>query len=94
MARKIAVELLKNNDDFYSVLIKVAYAIGKKEPVMLTADIVFKNEMESNIRTHFNLLQGQIRDVKDSQLLIKRFYPQNIIEELNLQFPQYQKLSQ
>lgn len=94
MARKIAVELLKNNDDFYSVLIKVAYAIGKKEPVMLTADIVFKNKPESNIRTHFNLLQGQIRDVKDSQLLIKRFYPQNIIEELNLQFPQYQKLSQ
>lgn len=93
MARKVAVELLNNIDGVYSVLVKVAYAIGKKEPIMLTADIVFKNEIDSKSRTHFNLLHGQIRNLKNTSSIAERFYPENIAKELNLKNPQYKELS-
>jgi S-adenosylmethionine synthetase len=93
MARKVAVEVLNNIDGVYSVLVKVAYAIGKKEPIMLTADIVFKNEIDSKSRTHFNLLCGQIRNLKNPKSIVERFYPENIAKELNLKNPQYKELS-
>jgi S-adenosylmethionine synthetase len=93
MARKLAIELLNNIDGAYLVLAKVAYAIGKKEPIMLTADIVFQNEIYNSKRTHFDLLHGQIRNLKNNSSIVERFYPENITKELNLKNPQYKELS-
>lgn len=39
MARKIAVDLLNADEEAKEVMVKLAYAIGKAEPVMLTANI-------------------------------------------------------
>ena len=39
MARKIAVDMLKANPDSKEVLVKIAYAIGVADPVMVTAQI-------------------------------------------------------
>lgn len=93
MARKIAVELLNAFSKLYSVTVKVAYAIGKKEPIMLVADVVYTEPVADNTRTHFDILKGQIRDLKELNTMIKRFYPENIIKELDLLKPQYKELS-
>lgn len=50
MARKLAVEILKADEKNKEVLVKIAYAIGVAEPVMITAlvdgeKISIKNEM-------------------------------------------------
>lgn len=70
-ARQIAVELLKVYNA-KEVLVKIAYAIGVAEPVMITAEI----------------------DGHNLQLTNTRAKPQEIIEDLKLKRPQYQKLAE
>ncbi len=48
MARKIAVDLLKNNH-VKEVLVKLAYSIGVAEPVMATAEITDSNNQKTEI---------------------------------------------
>lgn len=42
MARKIAVDVLKTDEDFSKVMVKLAYAIGVAHPVMVTCDVITK----------------------------------------------------
>lgn len=68
MARKIAVDLLKKNNA-KEVFVKLAYAIGKKEPVMAVA-VVDGNEVEivgydlspKGIREYLHLDQVKFKD--------------------------------
>ncbi len=94
MARKLAVDILNRFDELYSVTIRVAYAIGKKEPVMLEAEVVYKEPITDNIRTNFNILNRQMRALEGPNAMIERFYPENITKELDLLRPQYKQLSQ
>ena len=66
MARKIAVEQVRLIGCRES-MVKVAYAIGKPEPVMCSV----------------------ILDGEEVEYPSERFYPQNIIKELDLRKPQY-----
>lgn len=78
MARKIAVDILKSNDRFQEVFIKIAYAIGVAEPVMVSAKAV---EKDGSVVEHgwdfsrYNLT------------------PKGIIEFLELRKPQFERLA-
>jgi len=76
MARYIAVDMLDRYPDSLTCLVKIAYAIGKAEPVMVTTEMTFKNEdgvLESQIVSGYDLT------------------PQGIIEFLELDKPQYEE---
>lgn len=79
MARKLAVEFVKKYED-QRVLVKVAYAIGKKEPVMIQV------ERRTDSGEYIS------SDIIDKET-VERFYPENIIKELDLLQPNYEKLS-
>ena len=85
MARKVAVERVKADENIYSSTIKVAYAIGKKEPIMITErrELIMCNDQLQNV---------EVEDLTEK--LKERFYPQNIIDELELDKPQYEALAQ
>lgn len=74
MARKVAVDLLKK-EKAKEVIVKVSYAIGKEDPVMVSV-----------------LKDGKEMEVKE--LDNKIFQPQNIIKELKLKRPIYQKTAE
>ncbi len=93
MARKLAVDLLKSIDSFYSVTIRVAYGIGIEKPIMLEADVEFIKYPTENQKTNFNILRGQMRHAEDPKAIIEMFYPNNIIKILDLKKPQYKELS-
>lgn len=84
MARKIAVESMKE-ENTYSSTITVAYAIGKKEPIMITEkkELYVCNDQLQNVEVY-----DRTEELKE------RFYPQNIIKELELNKPQYEALAQ
>ena len=78
MARRLAVDLLKENN-FKEIIVKIAYAIGKKEPVMANFEAINdKNEkISDNINTDkYNLT------------------PAGIIEYLDLKTPQFEKTAE
>ncbi|MFZ4631698.1 MAG: methionine adenosyltransferase domain-containing protein [Patescibacteria group bacterium] len=78
MARRIAVDLLKEND-FKEVIVKIAYAIGKKEPVMTSFEAT--NNKDEKI-------SGEI----DSQKY--DLTPLGIINFLELKNPQFEKTAE
>lgn len=84
MARKIAVETLSKDATVYESKVKVAYAIGKKEPIMITEEVTLY-EFDDQINNQ--LVYDRTEELKE------RFYPQNIIKELELDKPQYEELA-
>jgi len=84
MARKIAVETLSKDDTVYESKVKVAYAIGKKEPIMITEEVTLY-EFDDQINNQ--IVYDRTEEIKE------RFYPQNIIKELELDKPQYEELA-
>lgn len=84
MARKIAVETLTKDETVYESKVKVAYAIGKKEPIMITEEVTLY-EFDDQINNQ--LVYDRTEELKE------RFYPQNIIKELELDKPQYEELA-
>lgn len=84
MARKIAVETLSKDDTVYESKVKVAYAIGKKEPIMITEEVTLY-EFDDQINNQ--IVYDRTEELKE------RFYPQNIIKELELDKPQYEELA-
>lgn len=80
MARKVAVEYLTSKKNckiigngIQDVLIRVAYSIGIKYPVEITAIINYK--------------EGQTATINITEDYRERFAPQNIIKELKLDTP-------
>lgn len=78
MARYIAVNLLKRYPDAKDCLVKMAYAIGIAEPVMITSEMTF-NGTE-------NKLVSQIVDGFDCT-------PNGIIDFLDLKKPQFEEMA-
>lgn len=78
MARKIAVDILKSNDRFSEVFVKIAYAIGIAQPVMVSCKAV---EVDGQVMEH-----GW--DLSEYDLT-----PKGIIEFLNLREPQFERLA-
>lgn len=89
MARKIAVDLLKEYKDkeknTESVTVKLAYAIGVSQPVMATAYIDMGFEFSGNKRDReVDLLKDYNYDLT----------PKGIIDFLDLRKPQFEKTAQ
>jgi S-adenosylmethionine synthetase len=78
MARKIAVDLLKHYQA-KEVFVKLAYAIGVAEPVMVTAKLVHLNGSTT---------EKELHDFKYN------LTPKGIIEFLKLREPQFEKTAQ
>ncbi len=80
LARKVAVEILRADATIDNVLIQVSYAIGKKYPLEIVADIAFKD--------------GQRERLDKTEEYRERFVPSNIIRELKLKEPQFEKTAE
>lgn len=67
MARKIAVDMLKADETIKEVMVKIAYAIGVAEPVMITA--LVDNRTEVEVKNAIATPQGIIKflDLKKPQ---------------------------
>jgi S-adenosylmethionine synthetase len=80
LARKVAVEILQADDTMGNVLVQVSYAIGKKYPIEVVADIVYND--------------GRRKRLDKTMEYRERFVPANIIRELKLQEPQFEKTAE
>lgn len=79
MARKVALELLKEYKS-KKVIVKVAYGIGVVEPIMLQI-IIVQND-------------GRLLKLEPEKRWKERFQPNNIIKELDLKKPIYEKTAE
>ncbi len=77
-ARQVAVDILKSKESAKEVLVYLAYAIGKKEVLGATARVYTDNAVEEI-------------DLKNRNP--EEFYPQRIIEDLNLKKPIFESLA-
>lgn len=77
MARKIAVDVLKNDESLAQVMVKIAYAIGVAHPVMVTCDAI---DTDGN-RIFVDVMSQNKYDLT----------PKGIIEFLDLTKPQFEE---
>lgn len=75
MARKLAVRLLKEYPNQTEVYVKVAYAIGKEDPVMITVDTVY----DDGTTKHTELVMDEWNGIS--------FKPKEMIKLLGLNKP-------
>lgn len=75
MARKLAVRLLKEYPNQTEVYVKVAYAIGKEDPVMITVDTVY----DDGTTKHAELVMDEWNGIS--------FKPKEMIKLLGLNKP-------
>ncbi|HOH62089.1 MAG TPA: methionine adenosyltransferase domain-containing protein [Bacilli bacterium] len=78
VARKMAVDILKSDEKCNEVIVKLAYAIGRPEPVMAT---VQKDG-------------GEIMEISFDQDGAEHIKPKNIIEDLQLKRPIFEKTAE
>ncbi len=79
MARKVACDMLKIYPDYQEAIVKIAYAIGRAEPVQATATLISKDDTRD-----YDITTNHKWDLT----------PNGIIETLGLRSPIYQKTAE
>ena len=90
MARKIAVDYLKEYHEVSEVYVKLAYSIGVAEPVMVSISVKHLTETDIDQYNHLetDVVNNIIKDFKYD------LTPKGIIDFLELKKPQFQKTAE
>ncbi len=88
MARKIAVDYLKEYHEVSEVYVKLAYSIGVAEPVMVSISVKHATEVDQHNHLETDVVNNIIKDFKYD------LTPKGIIDFLELKKPQFQKTAE